>query len=302
MTDPDGDRRRSQFLAHRIRQRTDIRTRKIVERFPEKLDYQNRTQLSISEKAWDYVSSSDISPRSVFAHPNLLREHPEASLYYRGLSLLSQKRVSQAVSSVAKWEDGTWKRRPSVETVLGVCRTYNATICSIIEGTTDWTLDNGYRNIIATIGIGLDGSWSNRIGKDAENLVQVLMTEWLLSKDLVTAKKSSKVFELRGGLTLTFGSEPDILFERRGECVATIEIKGGKDPAGALERLGAVQKSFAETPVQCANILIAGVVTTEMRARLDELAVKVFLLDRLLDDAGWATFTDELFHYILRIT
>ncbi len=302
MTDPDGNLRRSRFLSYRIRQRTDIRTREIIKGFHEELDYTDRRRLLISEEAWDYVVSSDTDPRFVFAHPALLRLHPEVSLYYRGLSLLSQKRVTQAVTNVAKWEEGTWQRRPTHEKVLGVCRTYNTIISSIIEGTTDWTLENGYRNIIATIGIGLDGSWSNRIGKDAETLVQGLMTDWLVSKRLVVTKRGSKVFKLKGGVTLTFGSEPDILFERDGEYVSTIEVKGGKDPAGALERLGAVQKSFAETSARCTNILIAGVVTDEMQTRLDELAVQVFLLDDLLDDAGWSHFAYELFHYTLRIT
>ena len=59
--------------------------------------------------------------------------------------------------------------------------------------------------------------------------------------------------------------------------MATIEIKGGKDPAGALERLGAMQKSFEATPAQCVNFLVAGVVTAEMRKRLDQMGlVKVF--------------------------
>ena len=74
-------------------------------------------------------------------------------------------------------------------------------------------------------------------------------------------------------MNLTYGSEPDILFEKNGEYVVTIEVKGGIDPAGALERLGAVQKSFEETPVQCHNFLIAGVVTPEMKKRLNRLSV-----------------------------
>ena len=69
----------------------------------------------------------------------------------------------------------------------------------------------------------------------------------------IMGEKSSKVFNLMDGVNLTYGSEPDILFEKNGEYVVTIEVKGGKDPAGALKRLGAVQKSFEETPVQCHN-------------------------------------------------
>ena len=44
--------------------------------------------------------------------------------------------------------------------------------------------------------------------------------------------------------------------------------------AGALERLGAMQKSFAETPARCHNFLIAGVVTIEMESRLAQHDVK----------------------------
>ena len=51
-----------------------------------------------------------------------------------------------------------------------------------------------------------------------------------------------------------------------------------------------MHKSFTETPVHCQNILIAGVVTPEMQARLDQIAVKVYILDDLLNDDGWDNF------------
>ena len=38
-----------------------------------------------------------------------------------------------------------------------------------------------------------------------------------------------------------------------------------------------------------------------MQARLDQIAVKVYILDDLLNDHGWNNFTTELFHYTLRI-
>ncbi len=86
--------------------------------------------------------------------------------------------------------------------------------------------------------------------------------------------------------------------------MATIEIKGGKDPAGALERLGAMQKSFEETPPGCVNMLIAGVITSEMKSRLENMGVsRVFLLDDLAHDGrDWIDFLNEVFHYTVRIT
>ena len=101
-----------------------------------------------------------------------------------------------------------------------------------------------------------------------------------------------------------YGSEPDIEFQQNGKVVATIEIKGGTDPAGALERLGAVQKSFEATPANSVNILVAGIVTAEMEQRLNSLGIgKYFLLDNITHDGeGWSDFLNEVFHHVVRIT
>ena len=50
-----------------------------------------------------------------------------------------------------------------------------------IEGTTNWTLENGYRNIIANMSIGLDGTFRNIIGHDAENLMKARITDSTVS-------------------------------------------------------------------------------------------------------------------------
>ena len=113
---------------------------------------------------------------------------------------------------------------------------------------------------------------------------------------------------MTGGYSMRYGSEPDIEFSRtvgdESTIVGTIEIKGGKDPAGALERLGAIQKSFEATPPGCVNMLIAGIITSEMRDRLNRLGIgKTFLLDDLAHDGDpWAEFLNEVFHYTIRIT
>ena len=193
--------------------------------------------------------------------------------------------------------------------VIRVARLYNAVISSIIEGSTGWTLENGYRNIIANMGIGLDGAVRNIIGQDAEQLIKTRIRNWLDSRQLIVQHNAEQTqFELPDGYSMRYGSEPDVEFSQvvNGEprVVATIEVKGGKDPAGALERLGAIQKSFEATPPNCVNILIAGIVTSEMRDRLDRLGVdKVFMLDNLANDGeSWAEFLNEVFHYTVRIT
>ena len=300
---------RSTLMSERIRQRTDIHLRRLIVNSKEDFDFSPLDDLIISQQAWDHVCQSGIDPKLVFAHPALLREYPQVSQYYRGISLLPQKRVSDIAVPVSSWEDGTRKTPITESQSKSVARLYNAVISSIIEGTTNWTLENGYRNIIANMGIGLDGTFRNIIGRDAESLVKTRIRNWLDGRGLILEQNSdASEFLLPNGYSMRYGSEPDILF-RHGTSggiqeAATIEIKGGKDPAGALERLGAMQKSFEATPPNCVNILVAGVVTPEMRARLDQMGVvKVFLLDDLSHDGdSWTGFLNEVFHYTIRIT
>jgi len=140
-------------------------------------------------------------------------------------------------------------------------------ISSIIEGSSDWTLDNGYRNILATIGIMLDEMFRNKIGDIAESLVKNRIVSWLKDEKLIPSDNSEdgKQYSLPKNISMHYGSEPDIAFFRdEQDLIATIEIKRGRDPTGALERLGAMTKSFTETPPGCVNFLVAGVITAEM--------------------------------------
>ena len=251
----------------------------------------------IGPKAWGHAASLGVRPQCVFAHPNILMDHPVASRYYRGIALLSQKQVARLAAPVVSWEDGSRRKPIELEAALRVTS-------SIIEGSIDWTLDNGYRNILATMAIGLDGMIKNRIGQNAEQLVKMRIAEWVKDRTLLLSTDPPRRFLLERDTWMIFGSEPDIEFVREGRTVATIEIKGGKDPAGALERLGAVQKSFSETSPGCVNFLVAGVVTEQMRNRLDNMGVvQTFLLDDIADSGReWERFVNELFHHTLRLT
>ena len=301
----DDAKKRSSVLSNRIKQRTDVRLQRLIAGFEQQLTFSSTDELMISPEAWKYVASSGIDPKQVFAHPDLLYHHPQTSEYYRGIALLSRKRVGAIATSVDTWEDPERKSQVNEDKCKEVARLYNTVISSIIEGATDWTLDNGYRNIIANMGIGLDGSIRNLIGQDAENIVKDRIRDWLDSRGLIIERDQRETrFELLKGYSMYYGSEPDIEFQQNGNVISTIEIKGGTDPAGALERLGAVQKSFEATPPGSDNLLIAGIVTAEMEQRLNSLGIrKYFLLDDITHDGkGWADFLNEVFHHIVRIT
>ena len=118
-----------------------------------------------------------------------------------------------------------------------------------------------------------------------------------------SGESDERSWPLTDGVTMEFGSEPDIAFKRSGELAVLIEIKGGKDPAGALERLGAIKKTFDEAPVGCKNFLVVGVVTSTMQERLGEMRMeRAFDIGDLQDDEGeWFAFVIEIFHHALRI-
>src|SRR5260370_798078 len=72
--------------------------------------------------------------------------------------------------------------------------------------------------------------------------------------------QSSSLTEGRG---VTFGDEPDIAFFRDGKTVLAVEVKGGIDKAGVLERVGAALKSLSrarqENPDAVTILIVQGV-------------------------------------------
>ncbi|MXZ62725.1 MAG: XcyI family restriction endonuclease [Chloroflexi bacterium] len=303
---------RSAFIAGRVASaaETDAALIARIEELQGLTDFADRGSLAIEETAWQQVLEAGIEPSLVFAHPEVLKAAPQASLHYRGLALLSLKRVSEIATGVERWEDPTAAPQLSDERVLKVCRLYNVVISSLIFNTTDWAMDDAYRNVIATIGISADGSVRNLIGQLGENAVKNKMFRWVTEHGLLAGEEEPPdesepggSWILKDGIRMIFASEPDISFERDGVRVTLIEIKAGKDPAGALERLGAVKKTFDEAPPRCDNYLVVGVVTPTMRLRLDEMRMqRDFDIDQLLhDEASWDDFVDEIFNHSLRI-
>ena len=292
-------------MARHIARREDAAVRERIERFRPKPRYAKRN-LCVAKEAWRKVAAAGIKPRLVFAHPDLLTAIPNASLHYRGIALLSRKRVQEIAGSVDTWERAPERARVSEEKALKVCRLYNAVISAILLDGTDWTLEDGYRNILATVGITEDGAMRNIIGQEAEQAIKDRLTNWVQDQGLVVrspTEQHSSDWILKDDVRMGFGSEPDISFQKDGKLAVLIEIKGGKDPAGALERLGAVKKTFDETPPGCKNFLVAGVVTPTMRIRLEEMRIEDdFDIEQLLhDEAAWARFLNEVFHHALRL-
>ena len=314
---------RSQDLTRTLQRRLDLRAQQAVAELAAGFGFTEPVEgYLISQSAWEYVLSLGINPAHVFCHPDMLAEEPFISLYYRGISGLSLKEVQEQARSVNSWErePNTRMRKPrvAVDAAQQVAGLYNSFISSIIENTADWTLENGYRNIIASMGISFDGSMRNKMGELPERRLRRLLLQFVFEAELLVDPEypdalalpdnpASGHYTLADGIVMVFSSEPDVAFHRGEALEATIEVKGGIDPAGALERLGAAEKSAQaaiEVNPRCKNFLVAGVITAEMRRRLDQsrLFEKDFQLVELLsDETRQAEFYDEIFNHTLRM-
>jgi hypothetical protein len=314
---------RSLDLTRNLQRRLDVQARQIVADLSERFSFTGSYESHlITPGAWEHIHGLSLSPTRVFCHPGMLVEEPFVSLYYRGISGLSLKEVANQARAVVNWERNpeTRQRKLRVTDEAGqqVAGLYNSVISSIIENTTDWTLENGFRNIIASLGISFDGSMRNTAGRLPEQRVRRLLLEMAFEngillvpeypdKDSLPMAPPNGSYTLTNGFMMTFSSEPDVAFRHGTSLEATIETKGGIDPAGALERLGAAEKSAQsaiEVNRRCKNFLIAGVITAEMRRRLNQgrFFEKDFLLVELLsNETRQNEFFDEIFNHTLRI-
>jgi hypothetical protein len=304
---------RSLLIVTSLQKRKDIKAKKLISKYQENINWKPLSNLMINESVWSYaVEEQKYDPKLVFCHPNIIIEYPVTSLYYRGLSALSLKSAKSYLGSVDSLEDEKKRNTLTTEKALKVARIYNTFICSNIKSSTDWTLENGYRTIIATLGITLDGAMRNKIGEIAEDRIKISVFEWLKEKDLIDSSGDykdaiPKKCQLKNSIFMEFSSEPDISFYKDDILLVTVEIKGGIDPAGALERYGAATKSFRhaiKSSPRCKNYYLGAVNTPELERRIndDRLVEKYFSIIGILSDPKIRElFYNELFHHCLRL-
>ena len=92
--------------------------------------------------------------------------------------------------------------------------------------------------------------------------------------------------------TILFSSEPDVtVLDKTGKSSLVIEVKGGTDPAGALERDGAAKKSFEASLRDNEHVktcFLACCITPEVNQRIqqDSTFSEYFNLTEVLADEG----------------
>ena len=304
---------KASHINEELAKRPDILARNAIESASLDLDFSDCKDLMISYEALQYVKGRGFSLPSVFAHPRLLMSAPITSLHYRGISGMSSKSVRmQTKIDVRKLESKTDSLGESAfDNMYRLARLYNMMTSFVITNSVEWTLENGYRSIIATLGISLDGQMRNKYGQLAEARIKKVICDYLkdtgwLPHNIQDASDAPSTIILGSDNKITevrFGSEPDIgFYDAGGNPLVVIEIKGGLDPAGALERFGAVQKTAREAKKDspdCKVFLVASEITPQMKQRLEtgEKIVENFfdLFDIIQDEERRKAFLDEIF-------
>lgn len=266
----------------------------------EELDW-DLSALGISETAWKKVIHKGIRPVTVFAHPTVLMTIPGAVGYYRMLSMVSQKSMARIGIPVKVYEAAAVVS--DRKTAEKIAYHLNQVIGRLID--LDEEIDSRefdlWRGMAA--GTQAQGSWQNAKGVRAETLFWGLIQRRLCEKGWVTVETAERTFKLRDERVVIFGDEPDVAFYKANRIRAAIEIKGGIDPAGVLERLGAALKTLnrvrEENPAAVTVLIVQEVsLTPQARNDLDlnrHIITHWFTMEEVLTDN---TARHELFEVL----
>lgn len=265
----------------------------------ENLDWEFR-ELGISQKAWNKIIHSGIKPIIVFAHPQVLATVQRSTSYYRMLAMVSQKSMNQVGVSTSRFENP--EKYPNFTSATSIAFRLNTIVSNLIESEDrvnrrEFDL---WRGMAA--GSQAQGSWQNAKGDRMEiiirnDLIARLRQVDMIAKDiLVDVNSRTLEIKLLDGRVLRMGAEPDIAFYKNDQIEIAIEIKGGIDDAGVLERVGAAIKSLrraAEENPRSTTILIVPTVSMSRQAERDILSNQEsvnfwFTIEEVLEDPSIA--------------
>lgn len=295
-------RLRSTFFYHKLKEYGVLAFAPMIEKlFPvaHLYNWDERANWGIGEDAFSYIAQHEnFQLMQVFCHPKLLREYPVLLAYYRSIAALSQKSVMYLAGiSVARYENNLKNTRSLDDAqALTLSRLFNEHMTLIVDSSIKSFTEQELQGLLlASTGTQIDGAWRNAIGEEAEKVVQSLLVKEAVERNLLQALiprneavmvpySAEKLEEylsdiryyrgimLSNQTSMLFSSEPDIaILGKQGTTLGMIEIKGGTDPAGALERYGAAKKSFEKAlrlNSHAKTILIASCITNEVHERI----------------------------------
>jgi XcyI restriction endonuclease len=271
-----------------------FRAEKFLKTIDAGLQWQVGTDKSLSTDLIGVIRGAGLMPSKFFCHPNVLIAQPWMLRYYRCLAAISVKglKAVSGVSSVEKIEEGA---DPTVDQAGKLSIALNRNLALIFTSALDFDEERSKAVFYAQAGSTLDGSWRNAIGEEGERFVRALLIRGLQqngelvsvsmrggrqvnvididSREIDVLAKGVHTITCTNSSVVRFASEPDIeCITPDGNISACVEVKAGLDPAAALERLGAMTKSFREVRQQypgAETILLASCITPEVQKRLN---------------------------------
>jgi len=231
----------------------------------------NWDSLNISEQAWNKVIHRGIKPVVVFAHPFVLQTVQGSAGYYRMLAMVSQKSMKRVGISLDSYETG--KPIPNEAMAITIAQHLNRIVSVLVEA--DEEIDarefDLWRGMAA--GSQAQGSWQNNKGASAEVAIREIILRRLQEREIISGEEASTTkIALGDGRVLVFADEPDVAIYQNDMPQVAVEVKGGIDPAGVLERIGAALKSLQRTRQENPNsvtVLILQDVSMTERAKED---------------------------------
>lgn len=265
-------------------------------------DWSDLEGLGISKSAWNHVQEKEYPFCQIFCHPDVIQANPKLIAYYRGVAGLPLKGVAKLAFGTAGLEAGKGRLTPERARRLAV--SLNEVISAIVDSDPTYSVADAILLLHATTGTTIDGSWRNRVGEEATQQVKEMIIRYFLAESLMAQAIGMQgeeieptpqllVSEITGFITtndyrVLFGSEPDVEVQGPdGELIGAIEVKGGIDPAGALERYGAAKKTFDKAlnrNPRAFTMYLASCITPTVRERIstNRTIRKVFNLTEIL--------------------
>lgn len=183
--------------------------------------------------------------------------------------------MNQLGMATGRFEQGD--KTPKSDLAARIAKRVNSVICALIES--EHRIERREFDIWRGMAAGAQaqGSWQNRKGDVTEAilredlLAQLKRLRLIEPEFSIDLKQRNALLELRDGRIVRMGSEPDILIRDSFRIQAAVEIKGGIDPAGVLERVGAAIKSLSrakeESPGAITILLVSATSMSDQAER-----------------------------------
>lgn len=266
---------------------SEFKLKEVRKRF-EELDGANykwdRKELNIGKEAWRNVIHSELRPIEAFCHPEVITESKYLVLYFQFLSMLSGKSISH-IGFSSDFETNYSRFQEDSEDAEEYSRRINEIITTLIENKPESNVERENVTIWRAMQAGSTsgGKWRNKKGDLEEiRLKRRVFREFQQRGYISDEKEYGSAFGFDVPLKnsnheLHFKSEPDMGIKKAGseKYEIIVEIKGGIDPAGVLERFGAIEKSFKNELSKNQNIetfltIQRAAYTDESKKRINE--------------------------------